>query len=73
MNREERRALKKKLPPKAREIARLENLAKDPSKKEECEAQISAIMDSMSLMEMMAIEDYIMSKGLLNNFDTNNK
>ena len=73
MNREERRALKKKMASKARQIAHLENMAKDPEKKAECEAKISEIMDSLSLMEMMAIEDYIMSKGLLNNFDTNNK
>jgi hypothetical protein len=71
MNREERRALKKKIAPTARQIAILENMAKDPAKKDECEAKIAAIMDSLTIMEMMAVEDYIMSKGLLHNFDNN--
>ena len=71
MNREERRALKKKLAPLAREIAMLENMAKDPAKKEQAEALIAEKMDSLSLMEMLAIEDYIMSKKLLNDFGNN--
>ena len=65
MNRAERRALKKQIAPQAKQIAALEKLARDPEKKVECEAQISAIMESMTLMEMMALQDYIMSKGLL--------
>lgn len=68
MNRDERRALKKKLAPIARKVAYFENMAKDPNKKQEAEAKIAELMDSLSLMEMMAIEDYIMSKGLLKNF-----
>ena len=71
MNREERRALKKKLAPLAREIAMLENMAKDPAKKEQAEALIAEKMDSLSLIEMLAIEDYIMSKKLLNDFGNN--
>ena len=73
MNREERRALKKKLAPQAREIARWEKIAIDcPSRKEEAENAIASIMDKFSLLEMMALQDYIMSKGLLeNNFDRN--
>ena len=74
MNRAERRALKRKIAPQARLIAELEKQAKDPAKRAECEAKISEIMESMSLMEMMALQDYIESKGLLeNNFDHNNK
>ena len=65
MNRAERRALKKQIAPQAKQIATLEKLAHDPEKKAECEAQISTIMESMTLMEMMALQDYIMSKGLL--------
>ena len=68
MNRDERRALKKKLAPLARKIAQLEMKAKDPSVKAQCEAQISEIMESLTLMEMMALQDYIESKGLLKNF-----
>ena len=74
INRAERRALKKKIAPQARLIAELEKQAKDPAKRAECEAKISEIMESMSLMEMIALQDYIESKGLLeNNFDHNNK
>lgn len=74
MNRAERRALKRKIAPQARFIAELEKQAKDPAKRAECEAKISEIMESMSLMEMMALQDYIESKGLLeNNFDHSNK
>ena len=68
MNREERRALKKKLAPLARKIAMLENQAKDPAMKATCEAQIAELMESLSLIEMMALQDYIESKGLLKNF-----
>lgn len=65
MNREERRALKKKIAPIAQTIANLELQAKDPAKKEQAEAKIGEIMESLTLIEMMAIEDYIISKGLL--------
>lgn len=72
MNREERRALKKKIAPQAREIAKWEKIALDnPSLKGRAEYEIAAIMDKMTLMEMMALQDYIMSKGLLeDNFDS---
>ena len=74
MNRAERRALKKQIAPKAREIAELEKLALDPTQRETCEERISNIMESMTLMEMMALQDYIMSKGLLeDNFVRNKK
>ena len=68
MNREERRALKKKLAPIARKIAVLEMQAKDPNMKSTCEAQIAELMESLSLIEMIALQDYIESKGLLKNF-----
>ena len=72
MNREERRALKKKIAPQAREIAKWEKIALDnPSLKGRAEDEIAAIMSKMTLMEMMALQDYIMSKGLLeDNFDS---
>lgn len=73
MNRAERRALKKQIAPQAKQIAALEKLARDPEKKAECEAQISTIMESMTLMEMMALQDYIMSKGLLEDNFVSNK
>jgi hypothetical protein len=74
MNRAERRALKRKIAPQARLIVELEKQAQDPAKRADCEAKISEIMESMTIMEMMALQDYIESKGLLeNNFDHNNK
>ena len=74
MNREERRALNKKLAPLARQIAKYEILARDPEHKEEAEAKIAELMDSLSIIEMLAIEDYIMSKGLLEDpLDRNKK
>lgn len=72
MNREERRAMKKRLAPLARKIAYLENEILKGNNKEQNEAEISAIMESLSLMEMMALEDYIVSKKLLNNFEIKN-
>lgn len=74
INRSERRALKRKIAPIAKRIAILENQAIDPAKKAECEKKIGELMSSLTLMEMMAIDDYITSKHLLkDNFDDNNK
>ena len=73
MNRAERRALKKKIAPLAREVVQLEILAKDPVKKAAAEARIEEIMEHLTIMEMMAIEDYIMSKDLLHNTKDSNK
>lgn len=72
MNREDRRALKKKLAPLARKIATLENQIKKGINVDKNEVEITSIIESLSLMEMMALQDYIESKGLLNNFDHNN-
>lgn len=69
MNRDERRALKKKIAPTARRIAYLENQISQGIDKEQNEAEISSIIDSLTILEMLALEDYVMSKGLLNNFD----
>lgn len=75
MNRDDRRALKKKLANTAREVAKWERVAVDePERKSEAESAIAAIMDRLTLMEMMALQDYIMSKGLLeDNFVRDNK
>ena len=75
MNREERRKLKNTVAPIAKEIAKLEIKACNPETRAEAEAEIDEYLSKLSIMEMMAVEDYIMSKGLLkNNFaDNNNK
>lgn len=68
LNREQRRRLKKALAPLARDIATLEKALReldDPELKKEIEAEIEKIMSQLSVMEMMAIEDYITSKKLL--------
>ena len=76
INREERRALKKKVANVAKRVAALEKIAQDPERREEAIAEIDQCFSSLSILEMMAVEDYIMSKGLLkDNFsvDSNNK
>lgn len=65
LDREGRRMLKKKVAPIAKQVAKYELLAKHPEYKEEAEAKIAELMDSLTIIEMMAVEDYIMSKGLL--------
>lgn len=65
LDREGRRMLKKKVAPIAKQVAKYELLAKHPDYKEEAETKIAELMDSLTIMEMMAVEDYIMSKGLL--------
>ena len=57
--------LKKKIAPIAKQVAKYELLAKHPEYKEEAETKIAELMDSLTIIEMMAVEDYIMSKGLL--------
>lgn len=65
MNRADRRQLKKRLAPIAKRIVELEKNIKNNINKEESEAEIEQIMNSLSMIEMMALEDYISSKQLL--------
>lgn len=68
LNREQRRRFKKALAPIAQAVATLEKALReldDPEFKKEIEAEIEKIMSQLSVMEMMAIEDYIASKHLL--------
>ena len=67
LNREQRRRLKKNIAPIARYIATLEKALKEAKEEDKAiiEKQISDIMENFSVMEMMAIEDYIASKNLL--------
>lgn len=65
MNREDRRALKKKLAPLAKEIVALEKQIKSGINTQDAEAQIEELVGKLNLVEMMALEDYIASKELL--------
>lgn len=67
MNRQERRRVQKRIAPIAKEIVRLELLAKEPEHKEKAEAEIEKIMLNLSMLEMIALEDYIYTHKLLNN------
>ena len=65
LNRAQRRALKEKLAPIAKKFARLEKNIRNNIDKEQSEAEISEIIDKLTLIEMMALEDYIMDKNLI--------
>lgn len=65
MNREDRRAMKKILAPLAKEIVALEKQIKRGENKEAAEARIEELVGKLTLVEMMALEDYIASNELL--------
>jgi hypothetical protein len=67
MNRDDRRKMKKRLAPIAKRVAFLEKQIKSGLNTEAAEAEISEIMDKLSMIEMMALEDYIVSNHLLDN------
>ena len=67
MNYKDRRALKKRLAPKAKRIVELENNIRSGINVKESEEEIEQIVNSLSMVEMFAIEDYIYSKNLLDN------
>ena len=65
MNRKDRRAMKERLKPQILRIVELEKMIQSGVNKEAAEKEIADIMDGLSLLEMMAVEDYIYSKNLL--------
>ena len=65
MNRKERRDMKNKLAPIARKVATLELQIKRGEHVEAAEAEIEQLISQLTLVEMIALEDYIASKGLL--------
>lgn len=67
MNRDERRKLKRRLAPIAKRIVELEKNIKNNYQREDSEQEITDIMNSLSMIEMIALEDYIISKKLLDN------
>ena len=67
MDRKQRRAMHKRLLPKIKRIVELEKQIKAGIDKETAENEITQIIESCSLLEMFAIEDYIYNKKLLDN------
>ena len=57
--------MKKRLAPIARRVVALEKQIKQNIDKDVAEAEITEIIGKLTLVEMMALEDYIASKNLL--------
>lgn len=57
--------MKKRLAPIARRVVALEKQIKQGADKDAAEAEITEIVGKLTLVEMMALEDYIASKNLL--------
>ena len=67
MDREQRRAMHKRLLPKIKRIVELEKQIKAGIDKEAAEDEMTQIIESCTRIEMFAIEDYIYNKHLLDN------
>ena len=67
MDREQRRAMHKRLLPKIKRIVELEKQIKAGINKETAEDEMAQIIESCTMIEMFAIEDYIYNKNLLDN------
>ena len=67
MDREQRRAMHKRLLPKIKRIVELEKQIKAGIDKEVAENEMTQIIESCTMLEMFAIEDYIYNKNLLDN------
>lgn len=67
MNRDDRRAMHKRLMPIIKRTVELEKQIKAGIDKEAAEAEINEIFSTLSMIEMMAIEDYIYNHNLLDN------
>jgi len=67
MNREQRKAMHKRLMPKIKRIVELEKQIKAGIDKDAAETEMTQIIESCTMIEMFAIEDYIYKKNLLDN------
>jgi len=67
MNREQRKAMHKRLVPKIKRIVELEKQIKAGIDKSAAEEEMTNIIESCTMIEMFAIEDYIYNKNLLDN------
>ena len=67
MDRDQRRAMHKRLMPKIKRIVELEKQIKAGIDKSAAEDEMTKIIESCTMLEMFAIEDYIYNKNLLDN------
>ena len=67
MNRDQRRAMHERLLPKIKRIVELEKQIKAGIDKDAAETEMTQIIESCTMIEMFAIEDYIYNKNLLDN------
>lgn len=67
MNRDQRRAMHERLLPKIKRIVELEKQIKAGIDKDAAETEMTQIIESCTMLEMFAIEDYIYNKNLLDN------
>ena len=67
MDREQRRAMHKRLRPKIKRIVEFEKQIKAGIDKTAAEDEMSQIIESCSMLEKFAIDDYIYNKHLLDN------
>ena len=67
MDREQRRAMHKRLLPKIKRIVELEKQIKADINRDAAETEMTQIIESCTMLEMFAIEDYIYNKHLLDN------
>ena len=67
MNRDQRRAMHERLLPKIKRIVELEKQIKAGINKDAAETEMTQIIESCTMIEMFAIEDYIYKKHLLDN------
>lgn len=67
MNRQQRKAMHRRLLPKIKRIVELEKQIKAGINKSAAEDEMTQIIESCTMIEMFAIEDYIYKKKLLDN------
>ncbi len=67
MDREDRRAMHKRLKSTIKRIVELENQIKSGVNKEAAEDEMNSIFEHLTMIEMFAIEDYIYNHNLLDN------
>lgn len=67
VDRKQRRVMIRRLQPKIKRIVELEMQIKNGVDKESAETEMTQIIESCTMVEMFAMEDYIYNKHLLDN------